>query len=343
MTAPDTTPENQGSWLERSLSSYFQFNWIFVLFIAIVILAFISRFYNLEARVMSHDENSHVYFSWLYQQGNGYSHDPVTHGPFQFHIVALSYFLFGDNDFTARIPVALFGVAAIAFVWLYRRTLGRTGVIIASIMLLISPFMLYYARYVRNEAYVALFGIVSLWAVIRYLESGAPPYLFWLTAATSLHFATKETSYIYHAALLIFLAFYLIYRLANKHWQISSYRNYFLFALILALILVGTGGFTMMLRNGAAAPSGTETVAPAIPGQETLTPLATPVAPLTLILFGLGLVWLVGAIFFVVRGYTITQLRKERSFDLLILSGTLVLPLLAAFPVKFLGINPIDY
>ena len=343
MTLANDAPEQQESWLERPVSSYIPFNWVYIVFIAIMILAFISRFYNLESRVMSHDENSHVYFSWLYQQGNGYSHDPVTHGPFQFHVVALSYLLFGDNDFTARIPAALFSIATIAFVWQYRRTLGQTAVIIASILLLISPFMLYYGRYVRNEAFVAFFGIVSLWAVIRYLESGSTPYLFWLTAATSLHFATKETSYIYHAVLLIFLAFYLIFRISNKSWQITSFRYIFLISLILALLLLGAGGLMMTLGNGAGAPSSTETVAPAVPGQEALIPSISAVSPITLILFSLGFICLIVAIYFLLRGYTFTQLRHERAFDMLILMGTLVLPLLAAFPVKLFGINPIDY
>ena len=31
----------------------------------------------------------------------------MMHGPLQFHLIALSYFLFGDNDFTARLPHAL--------------------------------------------------------------------------------------------------------------------------------------------------------------------------------------------------------------------------------------------
>src|SRR3970040_8482 len=123
--------EKRSSWLDSPILNPQKLNWEYAVFALILIVAILTRFYDLGLRVMSHDETSHVYFSWLFEQGNGYSHDPVTHGPFQFHIVALSYFLFGDNDFTARIPVALFSVAAIAFVWLCRRTLGRTGVIIA--------------------------------------------------------------------------------------------------------------------------------------------------------------------------------------------------------------------
>ena len=172
-----------------------------------------------KSRVMSHDENSHVYFSWLFEQGSGYSHDPVTHGPFQFHVVALSYFLFGDSDTTARIPAVLFSIATVAFMWFYRRILGKVGAAIAAFLFLISPYMLFYGRYVRNEAFVAFWGVVMFWAIIRYLESGAPRYIFWFIAVTSLNFATKETAFIYAAQALLFLAGYLIYRLSLQPWQ----------------------------------------------------------------------------------------------------------------------------
>src|SRR3990172_2924587 len=173
---------SQTSWLDTPINSFFKLRWETLIFIALIGIAIFSRFYDLESRVMSHDENSHVYFSWLYEQGNGYSHDPVTHGPFQFHVVALSYFLFGDNDFTARIPVALFSVGTIAFLWYWRGILGRVGALIASFLFLISPYMLYYGRYSLNQAYVGLFGVVTLWAILRYLERGHTRYVYWLTA-----------------------------------------------------------------------------------------------------------------------------------------------------------------
>ncbi len=101
--------------LERSILPPFKINLETILFIVILIAAVLSRFSMLEPRVMSHDETSHVYFSWFYYKGNGYAHDPVTHGPMQFHLVALSYFLFGDSDTSARIPAALFSVATVGF------------------------------------------------------------------------------------------------------------------------------------------------------------------------------------------------------------------------------------
>src|SRR5512143_2893956 len=84
----------------------------------VLLLAFASRFYDLGARVMSHDELNHVTPSFDFSQGRGYRYSPITHGPLQFHLIALSYFLFGDNDFTSRIPSAAFSVAAILVVML---------------------------------------------------------------------------------------------------------------------------------------------------------------------------------------------------------------------------------
>ncbi len=190
----EVTDEKRVSWLDRPLLSKFVLNSETILFILILLIAIFSRFYLLEPRVMSHDENTHVYYSWRFYQGFGLAHDPLMHGPFQFHLIALSYFMFGDNDFTARIPAVLFSIATVAFVWFYRRYLGKAGALIAGVLFTISPYMLFYGRYVRNEAFVGLFGVVMLWAILRYLETGKAGYAYALTAVTVLHFTAKETA-----------------------------------------------------------------------------------------------------------------------------------------------------
>jgi uncharacterized protein (TIGR03663 family) len=162
-----TLPAQNGlknRWLDHQIFSSPAINVEKLIFAIIIIIAIFTRFYMLEPRVMSHDETSHTYFSWLFYKGNGYAHDPVTHGPLQFHLVALSYFLFGDSDTTARIPAALFSIATVAFMWLYRRYLGRAGALVAALLFTISPYMLYYRRYVRNEAF-EFFGVVMIWSI----------------------------------------------------------------------------------------------------------------------------------------------------------------------------------
>ena len=181
------------------------FSWEKLLIALIVIVAVISRFAILGERVMSHDEVNHVVPAYTLSTGGGYAHDPVTHGPFQFHMLALSYFLLGDNDFAARVPAALFSVAAVLVVLLgYRRYLGRTGALIGGLMMMISPLILFYGRYTRNEAFIELFMVLTLWTTLRYLEKRDEKSLLILSAVTALQFVTKEVSYIYTAQLLIF-------------------------------------------------------------------------------------------------------------------------------------------
>ncbi len=328
-----TTTENRVSWLDRPLSALIKVNWETVLFVVILIAAVLTRFHLLEPRVMSHDETSHVYFSWLLYQGRGYQHDPVTHGPFQFHILALSYFLFGDNDFTARIPVVLFSIATVGFMWFYRRYLGRAGALIAAVLLIISPFMLYYGRYVRNEAYVALYGVIILWAILRYMETGIPRYLLYLTAATALHYVTKETSYIYSAQALLFVAFFFLYRVTARSWPYPKERVAFVRSLLVGFVLIIiTAGFIFYGgTNASLAQEG-------MPENEALQAAPSGGPDIIVIVLGaLAGLALLAAAYFLIKGYTWEQIRTERSFDLLILQGTLVLPLLTAFPLKMIG------
>lgn len=338
--------EKRPSWLDNPLFNPQKFKWEHAIFAVILIVAIVTRIYNLGLRVQSHDETSHVYFSWLFEQGNGYSHDPVTHGPFQFHVIALAYYLFGSTDFTSRLPAALFSIASVAFLWSYRRYLGRGGTLIGAILMTISPYMLYYGRYARNEAFVGLWGLITLWAMLRYFDTGKPAYLYGLAAVVSLHFTTKETSFIYTAQALIFVAIILVIRLSSQAWTRPEYRNRFLMALLVAALLVGAAGGVQVLQRAAPAGQSTETLAPAVPGQEGegAAPEAAPAASrLPLIIFGAAGLSLLAAAYIAIRGYTWQGLLQERSFDIAIVLGTMVLPMLAPFPVKFLGINPIAY
>src|SRR4051812_23680244 len=75
--------------------------------LALAFSAVLTRFWNLGARVASHDESLHIYYSWLLSKGNGYTHNPMMHGPLLFELTAFFDALFGANDFTSRIVPAL--------------------------------------------------------------------------------------------------------------------------------------------------------------------------------------------------------------------------------------------
>ena len=332
------TSEKQ-NWLERPvLPAFPAITNEVLIFAAILLMAVITRFYNLGARVMSHDESLHTYFSWLFYRGQGYQQSPMMHGPLQFHLLALTYFLFGVSDFTARIPAAVFSIATVWMVWYWRRYLGKTGALIAGFLMVISPYMLYYGRYVRNEAYAGLAGVLMLYAILRFLENGNKRYIYLVALALVIHFTAKETAFIYAAQALIFLGVYFIAQVTKTSWQgkESQFRG-FIILLALGILLVGGAfGYSLYARSGSTLTSA-ETAMPANPNmpQSPLTAQGGGISLSTVLLI-VGAVLLIGAAVNLVRGYGWRRLKADRSFSLIILIGTLVLPMLTPLPIKFL-------
>ena len=331
--------ENKTPWLERSIHPALPAitNEI-VIFATIIVLAIVTRFYNLGARVMSHDESLHTYFSWLLYRGQGYQHTPMMHGPFQFHMLALFYFIFGVSDFTARIPAVLFSIGTVWMVWYWRDYLGKWGTLIAGILLVVSPYMLYYGRYVRNESFTSVAGLLLLYGILRYLEKGEKRYLYFVTVGALLHFLAKETAFIYAAQAMIYLGIYFIASITRRPWE-NNPGIYRAFVIVLALVVVlgGVGAGFGLVNRHAETITGGETAAPANP-TGTSSPLALPsrgISPST-VLLGLAALGLIVALYLLFRGYGWANLLQERSFDLLILLGTFILPMMTAFPIKFL-------
>ena len=336
------TPQPAPSWLETPVStilSRVNAEWIIILLI--ILLAIISRFSGLGLRVMSHDEVNHVVPSWQYYTGNTYRHDPVTHGPLQFHLIALSYFLLGDNDFTSRLPAALFSIGAVVFVLVsFRRYLGRTGTIIAGFLFLISPYLLYYGRYARNEGLIELFAVMTMYAILRYLDRGDRFSLYLLTVSLALHFTSKETSYIYTAQVLLFSAILFVQQIGRMQWPDPAIKHRFLILVVIALVLVGIA-FGMALWNTSIA----DAPEPVPESPTVLIPQIGLSAQLTgvVLAFLAFLVIAFFAAFILIREHGWGVIRSFRSFDILILIGTLILPLLSAFPVKMAGFDPLNY
>ncbi len=333
-------------WLEHPLHPDFpRLSRERFLFLLILLLALVTRFYDLGTRVMSHDESLHTYFSWLLYRGQGYQHNPMMHGPLQFHLIALSYFLFGVSDFTARIPAVLFNVATIGLVWYWRRYLGQVGALIAGLMLLISPYFLFYGRYVRNEAYAGFSGVLMLYLLLRYLENGDRRYLYGISAAMLIHFAAKETAFIYTAQALILLAIAFITRITGVRWPSEKHFSSFIVVLALAVILLGAGIAALLSLDGKAL-SATETLMPANPLAPHGTQNGLKIPSFVALLLLSGILLLALAIYLLIRGYSWERLRQERTFSAALMIGTLVLPMLTPLfikPLEPLGLKiPVD-
>ena len=317
------------SLLDTPLKRWFPLNVETLLVVLLLAIAVVSRFYDLGARTMSHDEINHVVPTFSLYSGNGYKYDPMSHGPLQFHMLALSYALFGDNDFTTRIPAAVLSIAAfLVVVFAFRRYLGRTGALVAGALIIISPLMLFYARYARNESYIVLWGILTIYAILRYLERGEAWALFLFTAVNALHFTDKATSYMFAAEEFLFLAAYFVDRVSRREWQSGRRRAFFLLGLALTVVLLAAAaGF--YLSNKPTADTAAEQV-------RTMIIVVSILAA-----GGVGaLVWS-GASLALGLGWA--GIKSERVADMLLLLGTFILPLLSAIPIKLMGYTPLDY
>ena len=330
---PANSTESKKHWLQTPLSKHCPgFTIETLLVILIILAAVVTRFYHVGLRVMSHDEVNHVVPSYDLYQGRGYSHDPVTHGPLQFHLLAASYFLMGDSDFTSRVPAALFSIATIVFVlFAYRRYLGRTGALLAGLFFLISPYMMFYGRYTRNEAFVALFGVIMLYAVLRYLETGQTRILYLFTTVLALHFVTKETSFIYTAELLIFLALLFLRDVIHKEGLQPKKRDLFVFTMLGAFLFAALALAAAVMNPGTQAEASDAIAA------------SSPYHIIMLVSLLLAVLSVVMALVVLIRSLGWRVVKEIRSFDLLILTISLILPQLIAFPMNIVGFNPLDY
>ena len=298
-----------------------------LLVVIILLLTIVSRFYDLGARTMSHDEVNHVVPAHSF---SNYVYDPVTHGPFQFHAIAFSYFVFGESDFSARVPAALFGVAVVAFtLFAWRPYMGRAGSLIASVLFLISPYILFYSRYTRNEIFIVFWGLVMLWLFLRYLEDGQDKWLYWLTFITAMHYTDKATAYIFTAEAMLFLLVLTVREVLAWDWKVARAKALtaalFPFAalslgaaIILYMVKISLTPALISLPAGQPAPD---------PAHIWATNLPLMAAAGIFALLGLAILVLI------LRDHGLARLRRSRAFNLLVFQALLVLPLLTAIPL----------
>jgi len=173
--------------------------WEVLAWLLLLAAAVMLRFWDLGARVMTHDESIHAFYGYeLLRKGN-YVHDPVYHGPLLYHLNALVFYFLGATDATARAIAAVAGTVLIAATWLLRPFVGRAGAFAAALFVTLSPTLLFYSRQVWMDVHVALFTLLWIYGAFRYLNDRGRRFLYLVTGAMALAFVAKETSFIFGA------------------------------------------------------------------------------------------------------------------------------------------------
>jgi uncharacterized protein (TIGR03663 family) len=161
---------------------------------------------GLDDKPFHHDESLHAWFAWHLANGDGYTYDPVYHGPVQFYLIALADLIFGAGDYVARLHVALAGTIAVFLPFFLRRQIGSVAALTASLALCLSPSFLYFSRFAREDILVATVTLGLIVVLLRFFDEPRrwqPAVLLGLLAVA---FATKESTYITVFVVGLFLA-----------------------------------------------------------------------------------------------------------------------------------------
>ncbi len=341
-------PSAEPSWLDRSLATLFTWNVEKIAWLVLLAVALVIRLVDIGARTASHDESEHAWFAYNLFAGKGYEHNPIYHGPFIYHVMALFYLLFGDGDVTARVPTALFGFGIVALMWPARRWLGKYGAFFAALLITFSPALLHYSRHTRHDIYEIFWALAFIICTFRYLEYDAQrpaKWLYLIAAGLSLALASKEDAFI-HGALLggflvLFIAYrWLLWRLNPDHpaeereapLSGARPRDWAVLAGILALSLVGAlfvrlTGLTSGTYNSSGAAGALQTVL-------RLLPMIAPPAAA------------VGLAVWYIRKREATAdapLTFSSATDVAVLLATLILPWASPLFIRLLGYDPLDY
>jgi uncharacterized protein (TIGR03663 family) len=208
MPAPAATVDARGvvSKVAAEIRAWFRADTRLILAVGVIVLvALVMRTVELGERASHHDESLHALFSYRFAEGKGYRHDPLMHGPLQFHIIGATFKVFGASDAISRAPAAIFGALLVGLPLLLRRYIGAPAVLAMAILLTISPSLLYYSRFARNEAFVAVETLLLAVAIWRYREEGGMRWLVLLAVTIALQFATKETAFLIAAVFLLYV------------------------------------------------------------------------------------------------------------------------------------------
>lgn len=173
-----------------------------LLLILLFIFGAILRFISLDWRPLHHDEAQYLEFGrrvWMDFHHGHYKYSPVMHGPLLFNLFAGIFYYFGDSVAAGRALNGVLNLFICACPYIFRRFFTKTQVIVASVLLLFSPSLIYWSRFVGHDT-LMIFG-----AAVSFLALLARSYFakaFLLFLGFNIQFSTKE-NFIVNIALIL--------------------------------------------------------------------------------------------------------------------------------------------
>jgi len=206
------------------------------LFLLILLVTIALRFYALDLKLFHHDEAIHAWFSYRLLTEGVYTYDPMYHGPFLYYVTAGLFSLLGDSDLVGRLFPALLGTLLVPLLYpIYRLGyLDKKQTLVAALFLAVSPNMVYFSRFLRNDIFIAFFTMVLLVALLYYFERHQMRYALIAGAAIGLGMSAKENMPI----IVLIFGVYFLYLIGTGKVQIPA-RRWLRDVAVCAIVAVG--------------------------------------------------------------------------------------------------------
>jgi len=160
-----------------------------VLFVAVLLA---SRGCGLGSKPLHHDESLFGYYGYFFATTGYYEYDPVLHGPLLIELTAGIFHFLGDSDLTLRLVSFFSGLVLFPLVLALRPWLGPRATLLALLMMLFSPDLCYYSRFLRNDLLFLALTAANLVAIAHALKrESAWPLVLW-PVSFALLISTKE-------------------------------------------------------------------------------------------------------------------------------------------------------
>ena len=184
------------------------------LFALLVVATAFTRFFRLNLKLYHHDEAIHAWFSYDLLTKGSYSYDPMYHGPVLYYITAGMFRIFGDSDLVGRLVPALLGVLIVVLVYFVYRLgyLDQRQSLLAGLLIMLSPNMVYFSRFLRHDIFMLFFTFLLIVAVLYYVERKQLRFAALAGLAAGLALSCKEEM----PLILIILGAYFVYVVARR-------------------------------------------------------------------------------------------------------------------------------
>ncbi len=196
--------------------------WFWIAALVVFVVAALIRLPELGINPFHHDEGVNGWFTTTLARSGSYQYDPANyHGPTLYYFALLSEILFGLTNEAMRLVPVVFGLVTVGAVLALRPVLGSIPVLVAGLLLALSPGAVYVSRYFIHEALLVAFTMTLVASALLYLRSRNPVWALGVGASAALIFATKETGVITVVVLAIAAVVSGIY----VNWRTGGHRR----------------------------------------------------------------------------------------------------------------------